>query len=162
LDDVPDRVVLGGAQLRVVDPSLCVILARFEQLRRAQQAADMVGAKRRLVAHRHRGAKATQGRLPSRRSLAARIRAIASSQVAAGSRGCRPPLNFALAERIRAIPSSHVAAGSCRCAPPKMFAARRILRICSRNSASACAASWLGRSLIDVILGPVLKALNTA
>jgi hypothetical protein len=53
--DVTDGLVLNRAQLGVVDPAFRVILARLEELWRAQQTADVVGAERRLVAHGHGG-----------------------------------------------------------------------------------------------------------
>src|SRR5262249_3110479 len=49
-DDLANRLVLDPAQLDVVDATLRVLLARFEQPLRAQQAADVVGAERRLRA----------------------------------------------------------------------------------------------------------------
>ena len=42
--DVADRVVLDRAQLVQVDPVMRVVLARLEQLRWSQQAADVVGS----------------------------------------------------------------------------------------------------------------------
>ena len=42
--DIANRLVLLGAQLLVVDPVDVVLDARLEEMRRAQQAADMVGA----------------------------------------------------------------------------------------------------------------------
>ena len=46
-DDLVDRVVLGGLEALVVELAGGVRLARLEQLGRAQQAADVVGAERR-------------------------------------------------------------------------------------------------------------------
>ena len=51
--DLANRLVLDGAQPRVVDAAGSVILARLQQRRRAKQAADVVGAERRHVAERH-------------------------------------------------------------------------------------------------------------
>ena len=48
--------LLGCAQLRVVDAAGLVVLAGLEQLGRAQQRADVIGPKRRLVAHGHAAA----------------------------------------------------------------------------------------------------------
>ena len=50
LDDAADRVVLHAAQRRGVDGAGLVLLARIEQRLGAQEAADVVGAKRRRVA----------------------------------------------------------------------------------------------------------------
>ena len=45
-DGSADRVVLGGAQLSGADAPSGTLRSRVRQLRRAQQAADMIGAKR--------------------------------------------------------------------------------------------------------------------
>jgi hypothetical protein len=47
-DDVADRVVLGRAQLRVVDAPIGVVGAGAQQPLWAEQAPDVVGAERRL------------------------------------------------------------------------------------------------------------------
>jgi hypothetical protein len=44
LHDVADRVVLDGAQRLVVDPPRGVVVPGLQQFRRAQEAADVVGA----------------------------------------------------------------------------------------------------------------------
>jgi hypothetical protein len=44
-----DRLVLDGAQFRRGEPPRLMLLPRLQQLRRAQQAADMIGAERRAV-----------------------------------------------------------------------------------------------------------------
>ncbi len=49
-DGLVDLAVLDFGQLRVGDPALGVLGARFLERRGAQQTADMVGAKRRRVA----------------------------------------------------------------------------------------------------------------
>ena len=46
-DDVADRLVLDLAQLVGVDPVVGEVLARLQQLWRAQEAADVVGSERR-------------------------------------------------------------------------------------------------------------------
>ena len=51
--DLADRLVLDCAQPRGVDAAGGVILARLQERRRAEQAADVVGAERRRVAKRH-------------------------------------------------------------------------------------------------------------
>ena len=48
LHDRADRIVLDGLQLRGADAAVLVIVARAQQLLRTQQAADVIGAKRRL------------------------------------------------------------------------------------------------------------------
>ena len=45
---IADRPVLGGAQLGRSDAACLMVGPRLEQFRRAQQAADMVGAERRV------------------------------------------------------------------------------------------------------------------
>ena len=56
IDDLGDRLVLDQAQLLGADFLLDEeLLARVEQVFRAQKAADMVGAKRRFGAKRHIG-----------------------------------------------------------------------------------------------------------
>jgi hypothetical protein len=52
-DDVADRRVLGLPQAVGAERARREPLARREQLRRAQQAADVVGAERRRLARRH-------------------------------------------------------------------------------------------------------------
>src|SRR4051794_35121974 len=47
-DDLADRVVLDRAQLDRVDTPFGVVLARLQEPRRAQEAAHVVGAERRL------------------------------------------------------------------------------------------------------------------
>ena len=61
-------VVLDRAQLGRVDPPRGEVVARGEQVRRAEQAADVVGAERRCRARRHQaGAWQTASTLfPSR------------------------------------------------------------------------------------------------
>ena len=49
LDDLLDLLVLDLLQLSGVDLVLLALLARFLDRRRAQEAADVIGAKRRLV-----------------------------------------------------------------------------------------------------------------
>src|SRR5581483_7256117 len=69
-----DRLVLGGPQLGRVDAAGREVIPGGEQLRRAEQAADVVGAERRCAAHTgHRGA--------------ARPRASMSAWPMAGERG---------------------------------------------------------------------------
>jgi hypothetical protein len=46
-DRVADRPILGGAQLGGREATGLMLGTRLEQLRRAQQAADVIGAKRR-------------------------------------------------------------------------------------------------------------------
>jgi hypothetical protein len=53
-DDVTDRLVLDAAQLVVVDAAGGVVRARLHQLRRPEQAADVVGAEGGRCALRHR------------------------------------------------------------------------------------------------------------
>ena len=55
LDDTFDLAVLDRLQRRSIDLALGALLARLLQGGRSQQAADMVGAKRRLgsLAHRY-------------------------------------------------------------------------------------------------------------
>ena len=48
LDDVADRVVLDRGQPFAVELAGGVLLPRAQQFRRAQQAADMLGAERRI------------------------------------------------------------------------------------------------------------------
>src|SRR5262249_46419239 len=52
-DHLPDRLVLDRAQPGTVDHSLRVLLARAQQRRRADQAADMLGSKRRTGRRAH-------------------------------------------------------------------------------------------------------------
>jgi hypothetical protein len=54
-DGLADRVVLDAAQLGGVDPPGGEVVARLQQLRRPQQAADVVGPERRSRARRHGG-----------------------------------------------------------------------------------------------------------
>ena len=65
---VADGLVLDRAQFGRVDPSLREVVARGEQVRRAEQAADVVGAERRCRALTHQaGAWQTASTLfPSR------------------------------------------------------------------------------------------------
>ena len=56
-DDVGDRRVFDGAECRLADLSSLAALSRGEQLRRPQEAADVVGAERRLGAHAHDGVR---------------------------------------------------------------------------------------------------------
>jgi hypothetical protein len=51
--DVTDGSVLGRAQLAVVDAPRRMVLTDAQQRGRPQEAADVVGAKRRCVAQRH-------------------------------------------------------------------------------------------------------------
>ncbi len=51
LDDVPDRAVLDLVQLIFRNRLVAQLVARLDQLVRAQQAADMIGAKRRTLLH---------------------------------------------------------------------------------------------------------------
>ncbi len=53
LDDLLDRAVFDRLQRGIVDLALGVLLARLLQRRRAQQAADVIGAERRLGALGH-------------------------------------------------------------------------------------------------------------
>ena len=53
LDDLGDRVVLDGAQLLRADAAGGALGARVEQALRAQEAADVVGAKRGVGAGGH-------------------------------------------------------------------------------------------------------------
>ena len=50
LHDLGDRAVLDGAELRRRDLAARLLLARLEQILRAQEAADVIGAKRRCRA----------------------------------------------------------------------------------------------------------------
>jgi hypothetical protein len=52
-DDVGDRRVFDGAQRRLADLTLLATLACGQQLRRTQEAADVIGAERRLGALAH-------------------------------------------------------------------------------------------------------------
>ena len=52
-DDIGDRRVFDGAQRCLADLSSPAALARFEELRRPQEAADVVGAERRLRSLAH-------------------------------------------------------------------------------------------------------------
>jgi hypothetical protein len=51
--DLADGVVLDGAEVPVGEAAGGVLLAGLQQLRRPQEAADVVGAERRLVAEGH-------------------------------------------------------------------------------------------------------------
>ncbi len=53
LHDFGDRLVLHLAQLGGIDLAARLALARFEQVFRPQEAADVVGAKRGLGAGNH-------------------------------------------------------------------------------------------------------------
>ena len=66
LHHLADRLVLDAAQLRVVDLSRGVALARLQQLARAQQAADVIRAKRGCGAGGH-GAEDTVAPAPRAR-----------------------------------------------------------------------------------------------
>ena len=52
--DVADRRILDGTQLGAVDGAASMTLARLEQRRRAQEAADVIGAERGRAANSHR------------------------------------------------------------------------------------------------------------
>jgi hypothetical protein len=52
-DDIGDRRVFDGAERRFADLSLLATLARGQELRRPQEAADVIGAERRLRALAH-------------------------------------------------------------------------------------------------------------
>ncbi len=52
-DGVADGRVLDGTQLGRVDPARGEVVARREQVRRAEQAADVIGAERRRRALTH-------------------------------------------------------------------------------------------------------------
>ena len=59
-DRVADRVVLDGPQLVGADPALREVVAGRQQVGRAEQAADVIGAERRCRARCHRYAGAWQ------------------------------------------------------------------------------------------------------
>jgi hypothetical protein len=52
-DDIGDRGVFDGAERRLPDLAFLATLARGQQLRRAQEASDVIGAERRLRALAH-------------------------------------------------------------------------------------------------------------
>ena len=67
---LPDRVVLDPTELGGVDPAGCVIVARLQQLRRAEQAADVVGAERWLGACGDRRVSSVVGGHSSKNAVA--------------------------------------------------------------------------------------------
>src|SRR6185295_6494512 len=85
-DDLGDRVVLDGAQLRGRDLALGAALARVEQAPGPEEAADVIGAKRRLRAGRHRG---SLGRVGTTAMIGSRSLALANVRIAAAGAAAR-------------------------------------------------------------------------
>src|SRR6185437_7454272 len=90
-NDVANRHVFDGAQLGAVDRAVAVSLASVEQCRRAQEAADVVGAKRGCAAETHRdSSKAYAGAVGRRMRAVAGKAFIMREQVEAGDASRRP------------------------------------------------------------------------